>query len=268
MRSGRSTGTLWGVGAATAALLLTACTGDDPKPGSPPVLPADRVVFGLGSTGHGWMSHTAQQLHSPTLTIHGDGRVVFVDTGTVTGPGTSMAPPEYRVARVDPVDVSAFAHDLEQQNLVDLGTDVGIPGVTDQATTTVTLHAYGEPADLRVYAFAPRFEEGLSADALTNRAALRAAIEDAWEFTRGHSEPYVPQTVAVFQLPGADAPADDVPEWPGPDPQSFLTEGVGGAAGEITGESAAVVYAAARGNPHAYWSVGDAVMRLVVDPVP
>lgn len=255
-------------GATALILLFGACSGNDTVDG-PAALPADRVVFALGSTGHGWTSFAAQQIRSPVLVVHGDGRVVYSTSAMNDGPAASMAPPEYRVAHIDPLDVAEFAYDLEQQNLVDLGTDVGVPGVTDQATTTVHLHAYGPSTDLRVYAFSPRFENGLSADALANRAALREAIEDAWEFTHGDSEPYVPQRVTVYGMSGSDSPPGDAPEWPGPAPETFLT-GTGGRVtrGEITGDAAAVVYAAARENPNAHWTIGTGVMRLVVDPVP
>lgn len=231
-------------------------------------LPADQAVFRVGSTGDGWTVAAAQEARSPELLIYGDGRVVAAEPG----PSGIMAPPEYRVAQSDPTDVARFAVDLEARHLVDLVTEVGHPGVTDQATTTITLHGRGEPSEIRVYAFAPRFEDGLSEGALENREALRAAIADARSLAAGETELFAPQTVMVYELT-ADGPAGTdesavLPQWPGPDPETVLGSGDGAGRGEVTGDAAALVYAAARANPDALWRVGDRVVRLVVDPVP
>lgn len=250
-----------------ALLLLSAC--GDAETGTARhgigTLPPDQVVFRLGSTGHGWRPSMLQQVHTPVLVIHGDGRVVFTD-GTST---ESTAPPEYRTVQADPLAVSRFAADLEQQHLVDLGTEVGSPSVTDQATTRVSLHGHGDPTEVRVYAFSPRFEETLTPTEREHRAALRAAIAEAWTFAEGRPEPYVPTSVTVHQLPGPAPSGTPAPPWPGPHPAGFVTpDGRAGARGVVAGEAAAAVYAAARENPHGYWTVGDTVMRLIVDPVP
>jgi hypothetical protein len=232
-------------------------------------LPADQVVFRVGSTGDGWTAAAAQEARSPELLIYGDGRVLAAEPG----PSGIMAPPEYRVAQSDPVDVARFAVDLEGRHLVDLVTEVGHPGVTDQATTTITLHGRGEPSEIRVYAFAPRFEDGLSEGALENRESLRAAIAGARSLAAGETELFVPQTVMVYELT-AEGPAGtdesaDLPQWPGPDPETVLVSRDGaGRGGEVTGDAATLVYAAARTNPDALWRVGDRVVRLVVDQVP
>lgn len=227
------------------------------------LLPADRLVFSVGTSGHGWTPAVVQSIHSPVIAVYGDGRVVYTER---TEPDT-MAPPEYLVVQADPDDVARFADELEARHLIDLGTDVGSPGVTDQATTTVTLHGRGDPLELRVYAFGTRFEQDLPSTALENRDELRDAISGAWGLADGESEPFVPDTVHIHVPTAGTAPDGDVPLWPGPDPATF-TMGDPRAPGAITGDAAALVYAAARENPDAWWRVDGDVMRLVVDPVP
>ncbi|TCN58055.1 hypothetical protein EV641_101150 [Rhodococcus sp. SMB37] len=243
-----------------AALVVVSC--GSPSEHSEP-LPADQLVFSVGSSGHGWTPYVVEAIRSPVISVYGDGRVVF----TGRNEPATMAPPEYLVVQADPDDVARFADELEGQYLIDLGTDVGSPGVTDQATTTITFHGRGDASELRVYAFGTRFERDLPSSALENREALRGVIEGAWDLAEGDAEPYDPDTVHVHAPTAGTAPDDDVPSWPGPDPATFMT-GDPGSPGVITGDAAAVVYTAARENPDAWWRTDDEVVRLVVDPVP
>jgi hypothetical protein len=243
-----------------AALVLVSCG----TPGEhTDHLPADQLVLSVGSSGHGWSPFAVQASHSPVISVYGDGRVVFTER---TEPDT-MAPPEYLVVQADPDDVARFADELEERHLIDLGTDVGSPGVTDQATTTVTFHGRGDASELRVYAFGTRFERDLPPTAFENREALRDVISGAWDLAEGNAEPFVPATVHIHELTAGTASAGDVPAWPGPDPATFTTDDPR-SPGVITGDAAALVYTAARENPDARWLVGDDVMWLVVDPVP
>lgn len=249
--------TVW---VSVAALVLVSCSTPGERTSH---LPAGQLVLSVGSSGHGWSPFVVQAIHSPVISVYGDGRVVFTES---TEPDT-MAPPEYLVVQADPDDVARFADEVEQRHLIDLGTDVGSPGVTDQATTTVTFHGRGDASELRVYAFGTRFEQDLPTIALENRGALREVISDAWDLAEGDAEPLVPDTVHIYELTAGTAPDDDVPLWPGPDPATFTTDDPG-SPGVITGDAAALVYTAARENPDARWLVDDDVMLLVVDPVP
>ncbi|WP_458682567.1 hypothetical protein [Prescottella equi] len=80
----------------------------------------------------------------------------------------------------------------------------------------------------------------------------------------------LPDRVVVHQPGYVDIgfSADDVPVWPGPDPYEFLEPSPpSGLSGEITGERAEAVYAAALDNPGDFWNVGGIVRWLVVDPL-
>ncbi|MEE2034218.1 hypothetical protein [Rhodococcus chondri] len=149
------------------SFLVSACGN---SPATVEDLPAGQVVFEVGSAGDGWAAAAAQAARSPELRIYGDGRVLF----TEPRPASLMAPSEYLVGQADPAEIARFAAELEQRRLVDLGTRVGSPTVTDQATTTtIALHGREEPDEIRIYAFATRFEDGLPAAAVENRQALR-----------------------------------------------------------------------------------------------
>ncbi|NKR99727.1 hypothetical protein GS528_00705 [Rhodococcus hoagii] len=80
----------------------------------------------------------------------------------------------------------------------------------------------------------------------------------------------VPDRVVVHQPGFVDIgfSAEEVPVWPGPDPYEFLEPSPpSGSRGEITGERAEVVYAAALDNPGDLWNVGGIVRWLVVEPL-
>lgn len=80
----------------------------------------------------------------------------------------------------------------------------------------------------------------------------------------------VPDRVVVHQPGFVDIgfSAEEVPVWPGPDPYEFLEPSPpSGSRGEITGEQAEVVYAAALDNPGDLWNVGGIVRWLVVEPL-
>ncbi|MCK0093860.1 hypothetical protein MWU77_24130 [Rhodococcus sp. F64268] len=242
------------------ALVSICCASPGEHPGR---LPADQLVFSVGTGGHGWLPFVVQALHSPVISVYGDGRVVYTER---TEPHM-MAPPEYLVALSDPDEVARFAADIEDLYLIDPGTDVGSPAVTDQETTTVAFHGHGDASELRVYAFGTRFEQDLSPAALENRAALRDVIAEAWDLAQGEAEPFVPDTVHIYEPQAGAAPDGVVPSWPGPHPATFRT-GDPGSPGVINGDAAGLVYSAARENPDSWWRVDDEVVRLVVDPVP
>lgn len=77
----------------------------------------------------------------------------------------------------------------------------------------------------------------------------------------------IPDTVTVTQpaLIDTNARPADLPIWPGPHPTEFLAPTPqAGAIGELTGELAGKVSAAAQKNPSELWNVGGVVLWLVV----
>lgn len=97
-------------------------------------------------------------------------------------------------------------------------------------------------------------------------------------------EAAVPREVIVCQpgLVDTDATVDDVPTWPGPRPEDFMSPTPSsGACGTLTGEDARVVYLAALDNPGSMieegqqpldaagglWGLDTVVVLLVVEPV-
>jgi hypothetical protein len=167
-------------------------------------------------------------------------------------------PAAYLISRVDAALVAAFVADAEKRNLINGDTDFGDPGVTDMPSTTVQLHGVSGPHQVSVYAFGEGFDDSLP------RAQRRAREELAEVIDRGHAlaedgerSPYRPDRVRVTEFKHGGKGGG--PEWPGPDPESFLEPAAPGSirlgCGELSGLAAERAYQAARSNPDGIWTV-------------
>ena len=207
-----------------------------------------------------------QVLGTAGLAVYGDGRVIEADHGDYV----QGAPWAYVVSRLDPATVAGFAADAEARGVVDPATDFGDPPVTDMPVSTVRLHAAAPAQRVEVYAFADDFESSVSWRQGRARRELREIVDRAYALSaQGDRAAYVPEQVEVVELrPPGDIP--DRPEWPGPDPDTFLepaTTSDRTGCGTLSGRPAAAAYAAARDNPSAAWSVGAQTRVLAVVPL-
>lgn len=251
-------------GLALAGCSPQVTTTPTPTPTAP--LPADRVVFQV-MAGGGLPPPLIYLLESPSLTIHGDGRIV-----TAQGSTHGTVPVRYDVAHIDPMVVATFVAGVEASGLVDDATDFGRPDVTDLDVTMVTVHGEKGPTAARAYALYPQFEKELSATQRANRDALRSLIEQARALAGDAARTvFTPDQVTVFEL---DPGLDDLPatlEWPGPAPEGFLhpaTKSRWVACGVITGQQAGSLYQDALNNPGARWLVSGTKRILAVNPMP
>ena len=254
----------WTTRLAAVALLLT-LTGCGASvtaqpPAAPGTLPADQLVF-LVESGGGYVPAVNAALESPHLAVYGDGRVIRFDNHR----DGDKVPVGYTVATVDPLLVLRFADETAALDLIDEATDFGTPPITDMAYTTVRLHGAGGSRSVSVYAFGEQFDRDVSPAQRQARRQLSAVVERARTFQGdGARTTYRPDQVRVFELDDAED-ADGAPVWPGPAPDSFLDPSDEFGACGTLGESAAeTVYAAARRNPGANWTVGATPRTLAV----
>ena len=205
----------------------------------------------------------------PALVVYGDGRVIqFVNEKR-----PYVSPPAYLVATVSPLAVAEFAVEAEAGNVINEHTDFGMPEVTDLPFTTVWLRGANGEQKVQIYGFDDTFNKDVSVRQPRNRRRLAELIDRAYALpgdTAG--DPFQPERVRVLELdPTSYSEATDVPPWPGPDPDTFLStidRGYPGiACGLLSGDEAAVIYAAVRDNAGVAWMVDGRQRLLPVLPL-
>jgi hypothetical protein len=236
----------------------------DKPTASPSPLPADRLVFMVEGGPGGFTPYFQQAVLTPYLAVYGDGRVLTYD-----GKPTPNVPAAYRVNRADPARVASFVADAEARNLIKPETDFGDPPVTDMPSTTVQLHGTTGPHRIYVYAFGEGFDDDLPRAQRRARQELNEVIDNAFALVEAEGLTYRPDRVQVTEF--KDSGTVQRPEWPGPDPESFLEPPPAGsirlACGELTGRAAEKVYDAARDNPNGIWTVDSKRRVFAVAPV-
>ncbi len=102
-------------------------------------------------TEGGFAAESRQPAQLPRLSVYGDGRVIILGPTTLEFPGPALPNvQEFRLTREGLTRVVDEARDAGL--LDDPPPDYGDPGVTDQATTTVTVRADGVTRRVDVYA--------------------------------------------------------------------------------------------------------------------
>ena len=237
---------------------LAGCSSDD-DPVTP--LPADDVVFGASFLSP-WFSSLDWALQTPYLVLYGSGRIIRREQSNRTGPGT------YTAAQVDPLAVARLVADAEHSGL--LTRDYGTIPVTDLGGTRVWSQGSAGAQDVVVYGLEESFDKYAGVLDRRHRARLRTLISDAQALVGDSGTPYIPDRVVVLEQ---RTKATATVRWPGPDPDTFmhkpstlLRSSI--ACGELTGKTAATVYAAARTNPDQLWLVGKQSRVLAVNPLP
>lgn len=193
--------------------MVAACGGS--SGGTPPAA-ADEVVLRVLSRG-GFAAESRQRAQLPRLSVYGDGRVITLGPTTLEYPGPALPNlQEFRLTRRGLARVVDGARDAGL--LDDPPPDYGDPGVTDQATTTVTVGVGGRTRRVDVYALG--FSDGLTAQQRENRARLERLIQRAGDpgalrpfVVPGSERRYESATLAVLVRP-TDMGDGNVHAWP------------------------------------------------------
>lgn len=250
--------------AVLAVLFLAGCAssagGTRRDPGPPP---PGQVVFQVTTDG-GYEGYATALARRPALSVYADGRVLRAATSrTSTG-----APAGLTTGTVAPGTLRRLVDEARRSGLFD-GADLGVPQVTDLATTAVTFRpGTGPSRRVAAYALELTAADGrLTTAQRVHRAQLRRLIDELGRAVRTGTE-YRPARVDVTEPAVRGVRRDGARPWPGPRPDGLLTRTrAGGRCGVLTGDTATRVYRAARGAPGIAWTVGGGVRPLVVRPL-
>ena len=160
--------------AATAALVILGCgesssgtSGPSPPSGAP-----DEVVVRVVTDG-GFAAESREPARLPEVSVFGDGRVITQGPTTLEYPGPAL--PNLQEFRLTRDGVAAIVDEARAAGLLDdPPPDYGDAGITDQATTTVTLRVDGTKAEVQVYTLS--FDDGLTVEQRENRRELQQFI--------------------------------------------------------------------------------------------
>lgn len=207
------------VALAAAATLLGACGGSSGGPeGAPPADP-DQAVLRVVTRG-GFAAESRRPAQLPRLTVYGDGRVIVTGPTTLEFPGPAL--PSLQEFRLTREGLGRLVDDVRDLGLLDdPPPDYGEPGVTDQATTTVTVLVDGRTRRVEVYALGPTGRvSGVTPEQSEHRRRLEQLIDRAGDpdaqravVVPGSEQRYEPTALAVLVRPSG--PTDgDVHAWP------------------------------------------------------
>jgi hypothetical protein len=167
-----------------------------------------------------YLAETRRPDHLPKLSVFGDGRVVVVGPTTLEYPGPAL--PNLQEFRVTPDGLTRILDAARAAGLLgDEPPDYGEPGITDQATTTVTVHADGvtRRADAYALGFKGRLS-GVTPEQDENRRRLERFIEQAGDVAALRNDVvsrserrYEPGAIAVL-VRLSDATGTDTHAWP------------------------------------------------------
>jgi hypothetical protein len=254
--------------AAAAAVTLAACGGSSSGESDPPRAPtgADEVVVRVETAG-GYLAETRRPARLPRFSVFGNGRVMVLGPTTLQFPGPAL--PNLHEFRVTRDGLARILDGARKAGL--LGNeppDYGKPGVTDQATTTVTVRANGVARRVDVYAlgFTGRVT-GVTPEQRALRRRLEQFIDragDAGTFgddlVPGSERRYEAAALAVLVRP-TEATDAGVHAWP-------LGDLAGTDCVVLTGADAATATAAARGTSDGdAWTSADASYDLDFRPL-
>jgi hypothetical protein len=157
-----------------AAVVLAACGGGSSGPGDRTAPDrSDRVVLRVVTRG-GFAAEASQRGRVPQLSVFADGRVITLGPTTLEFPGPAL--PNLQEFRLNREGLARIVDDARSAGLLDdPPPDFGDAGITDQATSTVTVSADGRTRRVEVYAL--DFDDGLTADQRANRDRLRKLIQ-------------------------------------------------------------------------------------------
>jgi hypothetical protein len=209
------------VAVVTATVALAACGGSSSGEWGPPQAPtgADEVVVRVVTEG-GFTAESRRPAHLPQLSVFGDRRVVVTGPTALQYPGPAL--PNLQEFRVTRAGLARILEAARAAGLLDDAVpDYGDPGVTDQATTTVTVRADGITRRVNVYALGFRSRvSGVTPEQSEQRDRLQQFIELAGD-AEAFGDDVVPQTERRYEptalavrVEPADASDGETHAWP------------------------------------------------------
>jgi hypothetical protein len=165
----------------------------------------------------GFAAESRQPAQLPRLSVYGDGRVIILGPTTLEFPGPAL--PNVQEFRLTREGLTRVVDDARDAGLLDdPPPDYGDPGITDQATTTVTVRTNGTTRQVAVYAL--NLSDGVTAEQRENRQRLERLIQRAGDpdsqrgdVVPGSQRRYEPAALAVLARP-SDATGTDTHAWP------------------------------------------------------
>jgi hypothetical protein len=201
-----------------AAVVLPAC--GEGSSGSHRIRAAldDIVVVRVERRG-GFGAETAQRGELPRVSVFGNGRVIIVGPSILMIPGPAL--PNLQEFRVSRAGLRGIVGEARLAGLLaDPPLDYGDIGVTDQATTTVTVRAGATTRQVQVYALEFTGATTLDGEQVKNRLLLSRFIDRIGDPDALHDfvEPgterrYTPSALAVITRPSATT-SGDTHAWP------------------------------------------------------
>jgi hypothetical protein len=248
----------------------TSTAASDPA-GEQPGPDPDEVVWQEPTSG-GFVPEAYAATEVPRVTIYADGRI-FVQRAVRDG--VAGHPAELEQGQIADDDLQAFLSSAEASGLFGGDVDFGTLGITDQATTSVSLRTAGRARTIDVYAlgFALPTDNaesiGLTPEQVTRRAELTDLIATAHGLG-GDREAYVPERIRATSfgpIEDTGQQGDPLP-WPGPPFTRFPEPTDGGTSClVIEGDDAQVVYNAALEAETTAWTDGSETRTVVVAPL-
>lgn len=231
---------------------------------------ADQVVW-QESTGGGFVPTQSVAAEVPAVTIYADGRIFLAEPDEQ---GRFDHPATVTLGEVDPDALAAFLAKAEDSGLFGDDVDFGSPGITDQASTAVTLRTGATPSTALVYAlgFEDPGVDGVSDEQAARRRALVDLTADARKLA-DQDEAWTPDRVRATAYGPVDAFADRPFEpqiWPGPSFDEFPEPTEDGSLESclvIEGDAATQVYEAALDNEGTDFIDDGDIRQVVVAPL-
>lgn len=227
----------------------------DPTQADVPVpTPTDAPLITVTQGTNAWIASDLTQPYA--IAVYPDGTAIRAED-----PGTADEPlPELTIGRIDPCRLGAAAAEFAELAAADLGD----PQVTDQGTTTVTVHDPAGDVVIDVYALGIG-DEYLAAEQRAARQRLTGVIDDL-SGAMTQTATWTPDRVRV-SLRGNPTDPTTVASWPLPGPIDQALDPRGGRApcGVFGGAEAAAIIAELGSRPAgSSWQDGTQTVVLAV----
>lgn len=232
----------------------------------------DEVVWQETTSG-GFVPEAYTATEVPAVTIYADGRI-FVQRAVPDA--TAGHPAELEQGQIADGDLQAFLSSAEASGLFGGDVDFGTLGITDQASTSVSLRTVGRARTIDVYALGFALPTGdpesigLSPGQVTRRTDLTELLATATNLG-GDRKAYLPERIRATSF-GPIGVTDETGEplpWPGPAFTQFPepTNGSASSCLVIEGKDARVVYKTALEAGTTAWTDNGETRTVVVAPL-
>jgi hypothetical protein len=193
---------------ALAGLAAAGCGKGDVAEGGAFEHPAGKadIVLRL-STGGGFVPVSYALTQIPEFTLYGDGTVIVTGPVIAIYPGPAL--PNLQTTTVSEETIQAILSEAEEAGLFDPTFDYGRPGITDMATTTITVNVNGKTYQSSVYALGAEAPGGdLTMEQQQARAAVSQLAGRLMDLTMFQKDlewtPYDYSALSVYSSPAGD----------------------------------------------------------------